>query len=411
MKKLISVILTLSLVIELRFFYIIKNLPIVGEDFSKITIILLLITLVLFCGTIFLKPKYIFGGSVLIFIFIYCLQLLICSFRYNQSIYDIFLVSKYNLIILLYFIMVYFSRNIIKIENFDFYIIGFSFILSFLIDAQYIVFDKGMIFLNVNFNNLRFGTLRLYESADFINLGCILATSYLFKKNIKKSKKIICFITIILCFFNNIFVAKVRMGLVITLICVLIISFLELNKSFFKVITFFIATLFIFITFINTNIAKDYLMSLETEKVSKEVRESTSSYYIEQFKDYPLMGIGYMKSYYDGDQYYQILRGTDERKAYREDVGIIGFLNTFGIIGILWYFYICVKIIVVCVNTRRKNIDDFAKVLSICIFIIISSSSLIIMDKQRILLLPIILTIIDNVNYTINNKKDKFSIN
>lgn len=391
------------LLLEVRFFFLINN-----SRFNSSTnkSLILFISFVVFIVSFkFIDKKKIFTRNIIIFFVVYTIEVLLSSLLYQQNIIDTINISGYNMVIILYFSLQYFSKNKENIEFLYKIIIIFTGILSFILILQWIYYEQySVIFLKINLDKFRFGSLRIYEAGNFIEIGVVLAYGRFLITKIKKHK-IYLGIVVILGLFEILFVAKGRLGLLIVITSIIIMSMYILVKDIKKaIITIITSILFILIIF-NTTMFNNVIKSFSNNEfqAGSDIRRNAITYYINQVKQKPLFGIGYPYFSDKKDDNYYLLRGYEKSKYYRDDVGIIGFLNTFGLIGFTWYLMLFYKIIKVIIISHKRNVlKNYISLLGFVIIIIFQSFSTIIMDPQRIIMLPILLTMIDGL-YNINN--------
>lgn len=401
MKKFITIIVFVILLLEVQLFSLLPY----AEKIQKynnpaqkfIIVIIILITLIILNKRLSINKKYLFKWNVIIFSIIYFEIIILSLIRYNQTIRNLMLNSNYCLVILAYFIFSYYlvdSKNLIKFKNI---IIIMSAILSILYIAQYAVYEHNIIFLSIDLDALRFNSLRISQLSDFISLGFILAYSNLInKEGIGKKSKIVGLVAVIVDAYEIVFVAKTRVLLLIVVCAFLLMTFLRFRKEK-KVFMAIPIVIILAIVFYKSPIFDQYIQLSNYDSYSAYARTYEIDYYMEQFYHNPFFGMGFMVSREVGDENYYIARGP-LGIAYRSDVGIIGFLNTVGIIGLIWYLHLLFKCLYYILRLFRKDeISKNIEVLGIFAYIILGSSTLIIMDPYRIMILPIFISIIDSI--------------
>ena len=398
-----KLIILLLLLWEIKFFYLIPFPSFISQlnnEHQKIIIVLIVIFTILCVGRIlFSQSKLIFASLVFIFLGMYLIEFISSYFTYNQGMLNVFIASNYYLIPFAYFIYSYYLRKTDDIELFKELIINIGFVLCILFLLQYILIKFNIRFLQINFEHLRYGELRIYEAgSSFINLALIFAMSKLlnYDKNKYKLKKYIMFI--LLAIFNIIFIAKGRMGLVIIVISLVSMILYKYRKHIVK-LAISMVTIFILIAcFVQTDVAQRYINESKVIDASYTNRMGAINMYVEQIKENPIFGMGCIRDM-EGSPATYLLRGY--RGTYtRTDVGIIGFTNCFGIFGLLWYMILLLSSIAYIVKIK-KNIKykTSTELIGMFVLIILSSGSLIVMDSGRIFMLPIFMSIIDYMNF------------
>lgn len=404
----LRVVIGIILFVDLKFYYIIP-LPSVIEQLNnnhQKIIIVLIVILVFSCFLFKLinLNNLIFKKSIFYFIILYLIELIISWYRHNQGLMNVFISSNYYILLLSYFIFIYYLRKNSNNKAFKEKIININVFISVLFLLQYILIKFNVKFLQINFEYYRFGELRIYEAASmFVNLGVILALGNLLK--LKRGKKNNCksILCIILSLINIIIVAKGRMGLLIILCTMILMILYRYRKNAIKI---FIAISIIGVVgllFIRTDVAQEYIKSSQIKDASITNRQGAINMYVDQIKKNPIFGMGFIRDM-DNSEAVLLLRGP--KGSYtRTDVGIIGFTNTFGILGFAWYIYILIKFSYIILILHRKNVLNMnLELLGIFIMVILTSFTLIVMDSERILIMPIFMALLD---YTVNKYKIK----
>lgn len=401
MKKFVTIIVFAILLLEVQLFSLLPY----AEKIQKynnpaqkyIIVIIIIATILVLNKRLFINKKYLFHWNVIIFVVIYLEVITISLIKYNQTIRDLMINSSYCLVILAYFIFSYYLKDMKNLMKFKNIIIIMSTIISILYIIQSILYKSNKIFLLIDLNSFRFESLRINQLAEFICLGAILAYSNLINNGeIKKKWRLIGLVAMIVNIYEIIFVAKIRALLLIIIFTFLIMTFIRFRKEKKIIIAIPIVILLLGV-FYKSPIFNQYIELSSADDYSLYARSYEINYYMRQFYDNPIFGMGFMVSRYIGDENYYIARGP-LGIAHRSDVGIIGFINTFGIVGIIWYIHLLVKCLYYILKLFRKNeINKNIEVLGIFLFVILGSSTLIIMDPYRIIILPIFISIIDSV--------------
>ncbi|NCE77812.1 hypothetical protein [Turicibacter sp. TS3] len=397
LSKIFYLIIIFILLLDFKFFYIIPRsfLDSINNNHQKIVIVLvILISLVLFCKYIMRSQNLIFKNYILIFILLYILEFLFSIIRYKQGLINVLIADNYYLILLAYFIFVYYFTIEGKIFSFKKWIINISLILELLFIMQSIIINYNIKLLNIDYAQMRFNELRIYEASGiYIVMGILFSLESIINGD-KKIKNIIC---CLLGLINVIFVAKTRMIMLILFISMLFMIFYKFKKNAVKIIII-LTILIISSTFLlKTEIAQIYLESVQNIDSQFGIRNETIEMYMGQIKKHPLIGMGFIRDM-ENSPATILLRGP--RGVFtRTDVGIVGFTNCFGLLGLIWYGILIFKLgkqIIICCKT--KMINHNLSLLGIYIFIVLGSGTIIVMDASRILLFVIFISMIEGIN-------------
>ncbi|EOR23314.1 hypothetical protein A499_13316 [Niallia nealsonii AAU1] len=138
----------------------------------------------------------------------------------------------------------------------------------------------------------------------------------------------------------------------------------------------------------------DYSLSIRFEEIS---------FYIGQLYENFFFGMGFIP--FNVSSYTDFLLRGPYAIYYKSDIGILGFLNIFGILGFLWLILLFFKIIkIASYSVKVKgSLNKNYELLSLVIFVILSSLSLSIFDIQRIIAVPILLALLDYLFNMSNN--------
>ncbi|MDM0979081.1 hypothetical protein QTJ05_14230 [Clostridium perfringens] len=325
--------------------------------------------------------------------FLCIVEIIISKLRYDQSNISLFSVSIYYFVILIYFIISYYNvkqKEIIKI------FINISLVLSIILIIQFVLYEKsGIAFLKINVGSVkRFGEVRISEGAHAVALGIILSFSEIIKsRKILLESNIKNILNLILGFIEIIFIAKTRSILVILIISI-IFMLLYHSKGISERIKIIFMIIISSIILMNSNIVKKYDNLDSEEKWSTIARKGAIEYYLDQVVEKPLFGVGIINPSESIEMHYYA-RGP-LGIYYRDDVGIIGFLNAFGLVGLIWYISLVYKILkIISVNIKKGCIRKNIQIIGLGMFLSACSFTIIFTDPQRIYLLPFVLYMIE----------------
>lgn len=116
-------------------------------------------------------------------------------------------------------------------------------------------------------------------------------------------------------------------------------------------------------------------------------------FYLDQVWKRPLFGMGFIGS---GNEALKYTLYGPQMQFYRTDVGFIGFLNEFGIIGALWFFILMAYAIKLVTRSLKRN-DAYEEKLyawGMVFFVGVSAVNLFFVDVFRIVYAPLLLVLI-----------------
>lgn len=212
-------------------------------------------------------------------------------------------------------------------------------ILGTVLLLQFIIGDKISI-INYDQDNLRFGSIRITLGYMVVILGILISSNDILKHITFKN---VCLL--LLLFFDLVVVIQGRMaffGVVIGLVVAFIITNKIYSKSTFKKIILILLVLVFCVIIFGSNVSK--LFNLALSEVSNNsgnyvARINEIDFYTRQV-DNPILGRGMISSKTKGteniDSKYGLYSITD--------IGIFGLYTTNGIIGVIWYFLLCILI-------------------------------------------------------------------
>lgn len=352
----------LFLVIEVYFF----SLRIIGSSIYEINsnqqgilaVIVVFILLVLLVINKVHLNNLLFKRYICVFLIIYLLEFIYSTMKYGQGAGNVFVASNYCLIITMYFCLVhYFRQN--GIACFNKWIVYIALINMLLHLGQYVLFDRGVVFLFFDAENLRMGSLRLSHATCAIDfLGIIIAFSEILSN---KTKNTINYIVLLLGIVSFVYVSRGRASLIGAFVtCVGMLCYKN-KKNALKIILIGLVVLFAGFVFLNyTSLGNSYLDSLGEED-TLSYRFTEMNYYIEQVKDNMVLGVGFIRRM-GFTSITQIITGPRYNYS-RTDVGIVGFINTFGIVGLVWYVAYLIRITKYVFRIRKHNTTNLSLII------------------------------------------------
>jgi hypothetical protein len=118
------------------------------------------------------------------------------------------------------------------------------------------------------------------------------------------------------------------------------------------------------------------------------MRMRTMNLYFNQVVDDPVFGLGFIKPIEDTEAY--DLAMGDWGRAFRGDVGLLGFVNTYGMVGLIWFIYI-IRAMIVKLQILMKISNTFfaGPYLMYLFFSIVGSVTFSIFSNSQMMMFPI----------------------
>lgn len=280
------------------------------------------------------------------------------------------------------------------IEYLIYVIIITSIICSCIAILAYVLLDTtGNNFFNLDVENYSFYR---YNKPHFMIGAMIVVPATLFSwiLRLNKNKDYLTVLSLILGLFHIIIIGKTRTLIAFTLITMIIVYIYITKKSKNFKIVVMVACVFVYLI-LEKNMLIESISVLFTDN-SVTFRLNAIEFYLDQVAKHPLFGMGFIGR--SNESLKHLLYGP-KNQYYRTDVGFVGFMNEFGLVGAIWFInlviYACRVVKRVLKNNGLKNDAMFAWVF--LIFIVISSINLFSVDPFRIIYLPLILVLLRNL--------------
>lgn len=380
------------LLLSISFFYLTPiSIWIAGQTVGLISSIFFIVNL-----KYIKKIKMKFTKEIIIFLLLFLVEAIISKYRYNQSWLDIILMLLPNLCLILYFIINYYKISNKK-ERIRKFFVNVSVILSGLIIFQAKIYEKfGVALLKISYEGERLNKIRITSGCYFVSIGMIITLAEILNKknSMKKRKKYVAFLLIEFIYMIDIVATR---SLLMYLTISLFFMILLYNKQLIKRIMIILGAIFISFILINTTIFKSFISISNdaTEQWSNKIRVMAIEFYLEQIKEKPIFGTGLIKEKKENVELFYYLRGP-LGKYYKEDIGIIGFVNTYGIVGLICYLCLSIKMSKIVIKKFKINQQgENFEFVGLYIFFIMCSISLIYTAAVQIIYLPFVLYLIE----------------
>lgn len=374
-----------------KMFYLLNN----NSSIHVIALILITVLLLLVYIKPFYNNKFFFRGIILIFILINLVSLINTVFQFNQPLILAILRYKYIIVLMLYFPM-YIMIVQVGLEKFKKLLVVLSAILSFFYIVQSFLYPS-VIILNVNYAD-RFGVTRFYDGAFFITVGFFLTISYIYKGNLKY------YIPLLLQLSYLVFVAQTRSAIIpiILIIIIIIISKVSIrnvsrNLKLIAIFVFGMLALSPYISDVFESINND----LNRTEGSAYIRVMAQEYMVQKIEENPFLGVGL---YHNDFQEGKVIDGSIY-SFYAEDVGIIGFIFQYGLMGLIVLIWMLFRFLKISYLLFKINRADSVLYFSMSLYLSFQLPFVTPLNIDNYLLYIIILMGLIQAQYNISSNK------
>ena len=350
-----------------------------------LTAIFALVSLALWCGQSkkIKTPKSFRRFTLCLFCFI-LIEIVLTSVKYpRQSIVLTIKETLYYFIVWLVLLSFFQIKKSKMTQNrVANIIINISIICSVVAVVAYILYyvsDINILKLDTVFswdkNNFRNGRLRFGVGIELIIYGALIS----FRDIIQKKSTAKDWICLFLSLIQILFFIQTRM-LMLTLFATFIV-FILINKEhsrFINIMGWMTVILLFFTSMFFVGEIYDGVNRYFEADPGIMIRFKAIKYYLEQLKSDPLFGMGLISSSREGP-YWNLVAGTEGR-FFRADVGVVGFLNTFGLIGFIFVVWILKWVF----DHISKNSPYFTVQKAYLFFCIMTFPSLFCFDIERL---------------------------
>lgn len=388
-------IITILIIINERIFYLIEDNIIPQEAIN----VALVISIVIICVFVMKfrknKQKFYFNICIILFSIIPFISSITANVLNNQDLVMGISASKRYFIYLIYVYLITVIKDkydIYKIEKIMMYlgtILSVFFLIQSLISLD--------IFKIVAMDS-RTGGMRFFQGYSFIMFCYLISLCKVFDKNTTKKETSICLLFCFTQVISIIVVSQTRNFIISILVATFfVVLFQKKYKKILLVCIFVFFTGIFILSGIELNIGfieliKSTIYDMKNGVGTIGFRLEEIQYYMHYFITYPIFGMGdYNNKFY----YYNDITGLYLR-FYTVDVGIIGYMFNFGIIGVLIFAILIVKLFKIIINLRDNR--NMAYNLSVAFLGFIAgglTSTFYIQDSNSILYVSIVLVIIE----------------
>lgn len=391
------------LLVDCKFFYIIK-LPERLGDGSSNKFMLSIASLMIFFFYLLIKGKLKGGkyGAIIAGLYIVlAVNVVTMNFRWHYRVTQIIWFILPFCVLLMYFVLIGLFQ---KKKNYDYFLKIAEIvciIVAILMIAQVVYWGiEHELFLDINvmdyYLNRYNVQLRLYGYCDGMMRIVILMSAYeLIHNDFKWKQNKLHFISFVVLFISIVFVDQSRIYLVIEIIA-LIVMYIGKKKGHVKIkkrhMLFFFAAMCIAVYFLRNKMGSLIASMLDSGDGSNFARVGAVRYYFKSLTDWVLTGYGVVIP--DKETVaYEVIKGASGIYYY-DDIGIIGVFVSLGILGLIWYLWVLVKLW--RTSRIKTSYQALNKGLFVAFLLAIATQSY--LDRGRLVSLMLTLAVTDAVS-------------
>ncbi len=347
-------------------FRIISRIPvgIVNELLSLFYLLILIAVFVHETGSQFLKGRV----SILFIIFLPLLVLPLINAAQAQEVFGQpfkygLLSQRYHYFILgAFLVVVAMKRRWISPEKMEKYFV-YSMYLTLMVMYFFYIFINPVLFSGTEFVKLTGYKGWIYEFPNGATAGLLIYSAIKFLKDNKK-RHIVTFLLSIIFFFVY---GQDRSQIAISFIVLLVFYFLHMKPIkiiFYSITGIFLGGLVVVLLILFTPDFISHYTELfgnaltiftgeQTTEYSTNIRHYEAAVALEGFDQHPWLGNGFLSSQWN-EGYLQF-----HRYFYPADIGLLGNLYVFGIIGTIFYYIPYIAVFIWAMQMKKFN-DAFA---------------------------------------------------
>lgn len=343
------------------------------------------------------KYRFWIVGTILLWIF-ECVNSAINYAKYGQSFFDT-IAASFGILSIISLLPLCYLQEKIRDKNYLKNLIkNLGFVAALLSIVQVFLYDYNIIFLDISGSSTRYGSLRFSVAGYMVSISVIIT---LF--DWIKTKRGVDLVKTIIEIIFLIYAQKTRTEIIYVILAVYFVSILFLKNKNAKVLLFILGILALFMS-TASGFTSSFLAELDSD-AGINMRFETINFYMKQFYDHPILGMGFIRSSTNNATLYGLLYGSGRYAGYfyRDDVGIIGVINEKGILGIIWYCLVLILILKQVIFLYRFDKKENVWMLCIWVYILICSINIIWVNNLRIASLSIIIALIQHYYYMVRN--------
>lgn len=413
-RNLIFLLLCLVYIVHARWFYVL--------DISlnrKRAIAIISIVSLLFCIQFIKKRDFKLVNKIVIpFLFLFFIQMIISLIRYNQSLAVTYDIASDYIVILILYPLVWFAKDKHSLEKIKKMIIVIGIIVGGILALQTLVFEPmGIKLINLGYGQ-RLGGLRYVNSSEPIMVSALFSLSYLIGQKCKFKERVLYVVSILVACIELFLVSKTKGVLVIFLVTAVIIIWFNhaendkhiVVKRAISAITIITGMVWLFNTKLVSFYYQEYNELQNTQYDTVSIRFDELDHAIKTLTNSPIdtvFGTGFISS--ENSKYSYIVNGVSSGSFSRTDIGVIGFIHEFGILGAIWLLSILIystRVLFLCYKKQKNALDYVA----MYVIFVLGMGTLFLFNGERLPYFPLFLLLVVFYGKEVSQQKDTLII-
>ena len=395
-----KVFIIAMLVVHARYFYLIDisyNRTLLMAYFA--------IASVFFCGISLKKSKVKEMGILYGFIIIWMLSFAYSLLNYNCSVGSIYEQVIEFLSIFAAIAVYIISKKEDSVQWIENIIVCIGTIVATIVVIQGLLLTpRGITIFHIQYS-IRLEGIRFVNSTEPIMFAAIFTLADILTARQSLKGYIIKIYILVVSTIELVFIAKTRALLIIYFITIVIMIWSKKSSATKKeIVRKTVAAILIcgaVIGALNTNISKayfnEYIESLNTQYDTVSIRNEEVKYAIELLGQNPVtavLGTGFVPETNETLNY-----SRNTIKGLRTDIGVVGFINQFGVLGLIWILLIIINATKVLLKNLKETVRKVDYIGLYSIFIL-GMPTLFLFNGERLVYFPIWLGIMLYYKYS-----------
>jgi len=324
-----------------------------------------------------IRPKIRFAGCCMLLAIVVFVELCYTLISYDQSTFSTLKQASYYIAPVL--VCLTYSCLIEREEEFEAIakiVVVSAIAISAISLIAYYAIENGNNILGLSYT-LRNGSPRFSIGGIVVTLGFLISIYKVFSGE----RKIVHFIAICLILAEVIVVTKTRTAAAYLILMIAVTPLLLYRNRHAGMNLLFAIVAMCLLGVLIINIGLPYLNNLPSSDAHVINRLYEIEFYMSAFMQTPVLGMGFLSA---SGPYAALVSGTSGT-YYQSDVGYVGILNLFGLLGMAWVLYFYLK---AGRNALKKN--NMLGIVML-VYLVISSMNLSFLDYNKTILIPFVL--------------------
>ena len=401
-------LIIILMILELQFFNIAEAK--VLENYNTVTNKMLMVCIVLLYmlfnyilrRNYKLKRSYVNFTNIAIMALFLLIAIQACYTmpKYNESFVDIFRATGHLLLLALSYVLI----DIYSIEGDISGALNLISKITFFAVLLYLV--HALIYNFTGASLLSFKVIQIRNGRPRMSMPAMTSFMIIYEwfrfLNDNRKKKYKHLIYVLIGFAGLFYVDMTRMAQISIVLSMVAMYLFRKNLTKSQMI-FVIMSIAIIMVVGNTDYFSGFLESFSvtgSQGGSTSARLNAITYFSQFTKNNLFLGMGMVRPY--RPDLYSIYFGPVGTYNCLDDIGIFGLFYYYGLFGLILYIALLLRWAWIMV--RAKNNDNYALLVGIFVFTLVTSPSLIITNAQRALLIPIFFSVFEFVWYQVKTK-------